>query len=157
MNFLTNWCQRGGENCFSKRCHVGESKGAGRKSWEIFMVHFSNPIAIQGSRKVWQFGGAVITQGVLKEIAFVSILPKSCSHLMQFLRPLRSKDNWGWILRLRPWNFVIISESLAAYLEKVRQTFVWQTVPKFWFIWLWYLSFCITYKSKSLRNNKKDK
>ena len=30
-------------------------------------------------------------------------------------------------------------------------------VPKFWFIWLWYLSFCITYKSKSLRNNKKDK
>ena len=27
----------------------------------------------------------------------------------------------------------------------------------FWNIILWYLSFCITYKSKSLRNNKKDK
>ena len=74
-----------------------------------------------------------------------------------FLRPLRSKDDRGWILRLRPWNFAIIAESLAANLEMVRQTCVWQTVPKFWFIWLWYLSFCITYKSKSLRNNKKDK
>ena len=74
-----------------------------------------------------------------------------------FLRPLRSKDDWCWVLRLRPWNFVIISESLAANLEKARQTSVWQTVPKFWFIWLWHLSFCITYKSKSLRNNKKDK
>ena len=30
-------------------------------------------------------------------------------------------------------------------------------VPKFWFIWLWHLSICTTYKSKSLRNNKKDK
>ena len=32
---------------------------------------------------------------------------------------------------------------------------LWQTVPKFWFIWPWYLSFCNTFKSKSLRNNKK--
>ena len=72
-----------------------------------------------------------------------------------FLRPLRLKNNRDWILRLRRWNFVISSESLAANFEKVRQTFVWQTVPNFWFIWLWYLPFCITYKSKSLRNNKK--
>ena len=71
-----------------------------------------------------------------------------------FLRPMRSKNDQCWILRLRPQNFVIISESLAANLEKVRQASVWQTVPKFWFIWLWYLSFSITYKSKSLRNNK---
>ena len=64
-----------------------------------------------------------------------------------FLRPLRSKDNWCGILRLWPWNFVIICERLATKLEKVRQMSVWQTVPKFWFIWLWYLSFCITYKT----------
>ena len=31
---------------------------------------------------------------------------------------------------------VIITESLAANLKKVRQTSVWQVVPKFWFIWL---------------------
>ena len=73
-----------------------------------------------------------------------------------FLRPLRSKDDRCWILRLRPRNFGIISESLATNLEKVRQTSVWQTVPKFWFIWLWYIYFCIIYKSKSLRNNKKE-
>ena len=39
-----------------------------------------------------------------------------------FLRPLRSKDNRCWILRvlrLQPPNFVIISESLAANLKKV--------------------------------------
>ena len=35
------------------------------------------------------------------------------------------------VLRLRPRNFEIISESLAANLEKVRQTSVCQTVPKF--------------------------
>ena len=35
-----------------------------------------------------------------------------------FLRPLRSKDNQCWILRLWPRNFVIIFESLAANLEK---------------------------------------
>ena len=74
-----------------------------------------------------------------------------------FLRPLRSKDVQCWLLTLWPWKFVIISESLAANLEKVRQSFVWQTIAKFWFIWLRYLSFCITYMSKSLRNNKKDK
>ena len=73
---------------------------------------------------------------------------------MPFLTALRSKDDRCWILRLWPRNFVIISESLAANLEKVRQTSVWQTVPRIWFIWLWYLSFCLTYKSKSLRNNK---
>ena len=50
---------------------MGERKRAGRKSWEIFMVHFSNPIAIQGCRKVWQFGGAVVIQGLLKENVFV--------------------------------------------------------------------------------------
>ena len=54
-----------------------------------------------------------------------------------FLRP---KDDRGWILRLRPRNFAIISESLTANLEKVRQTSVWQTVPKFWFICLFYCS-----------------
>jgi hypothetical protein len=55
---------------------------------------------------------------------------KKCSNLMQilkylaepFLRPLRSKGIQCWILRLRPRNFTIISESLAANLEKVRQT-----------------------------------
>ena len=36
-------------------------------------------------------------------------------------------------------KFVIGYESLAANLEKVRQTSVWQAVPKFWFIWLCYL------------------
>jgi hypothetical protein len=71
------------------------------------------------------------------------------------LRPLRSKNDPGWILRL--WPFAIISESVAANLEKVRQTSVWQTFPKFWFIWLWCLSFCNTYKCMSLRNIKKDK
>ena len=53
---------------------------------------------------------------------------KKCSDLMQFLkylaelflRPLRSKDDWGWILRQWPQNFVTFSESLAANLEKVR-------------------------------------
>ena len=57
-----------------------------------------------------------------------------------FLRPLRSKDDQGWILRLQPRNFVIISESLPANLKKVRQTSVWQTIPKFWFICLFYCS-----------------
>ena len=31
-------------------------------------------------------------------------------------------------------------------LKKVRNTSLWQTVPKFWFIWLCYISFCINYK-----------
>ena len=34
------------------------------------------------------------------------------------LRPLRSMDDQGWILRLQPWNFGIISESVAANLKK---------------------------------------
>ena len=70
-----------------------------------------------------------------------------------FSRSLRSNDDRCCILRLGPWKFAIVPESLAPKLEKVRQTSVWQTVPKFWFIWLWYLS----YRSKSLRNNKIDK
>ena len=37
-----------------------------------------------------------------------------------FLRPLRFKVDRCWILRLWPWNFVIVSESLAANLEKER-------------------------------------
>ena len=45
------------------------------------------------------------------------------------LRPLRSKDNQCWILRMRLWSFIIISECLAANLKKVRQISVWQTVP----------------------------
>ena len=66
----------------------------------------------------------------------------------------RSKVDWYWIWRLEPQNFVIISETLDANLEKVKQASVWQMVPKFWFIWLWYLSFCITYKSKSLKRGQ---
>ena len=37
-----------------------------------------------------------------------------------------TKDVQCWILRLGLQNFLIISESLAANLEKVRQTSVWQ-------------------------------
>ena len=68
-----------------------------------------------------------------------------------------SKDVGDWFFRLQSQNILVSSECLAANLKKVRQTSVWQMVPKFWIIWLWYISFCITYKSKSLRNNKKDK
>ena len=39
-----------------------------------------------------------------------------------FLRPLRSKDVQGWILRLRPWIFLDSSEDLATNLKKVKQT-----------------------------------
>ena len=57
------------------------------------------------------------------------------------VRKGRFWGHWGLrSLRLQPRNFSIISESLAANLEKVRQTSVWQTVPKFWFIWLFYCS-----------------
>ena len=52
----------------------------------------------------------------------------------RFLRPLRSRDNQCWILRLRLRNFVIISESLAANLEKVRQISV-----LFWSICLFFV------------------
>ena len=50
---------------------------------------------------------------------------------MQFLKYLagavEAERRFGlWILRLRPQTFVIISESLAANLKKVRQTSVWQ-------------------------------
>ena len=44
-------------------------------------------------------------------------------------------------LGLWPQNFEIVLESLAPNLEKIRQTSVWQTVPKFWFIWLCYISY----------------
>ena len=64
-----------------------------------------------------------------------------------FLRPLRSKDVRGWILRLRPQNFLESSLSLAANLEKVRQTSVWQMIPKFWSICLFYC-FSKTYSCK---------
>ena len=37
-----------------------------------------------------------------------------------FLRPLRSKDNRCWILRLRPRNFAIVPENLVSHLRKVR-------------------------------------
>ena len=57
-----------------------------------------------------------------------------------FLRPLRSKDVRCWIFRLQPRTFVIFSESLAANFQKDRQSFVWQTVPKVWFICLFYCS-----------------
>ena len=67
----------------------------------------------------------------------------------------RSKDNWGWILRLRPRNFVIISESLAANLEKVRQTSVWQTVPKFWFICFFIVPQILTLVSNAKRKISK--
>jgi hypothetical protein len=72
-----------------------------------------------------------------------------------FLRPLRSKDDRCWILRLRPRNFVIISESLAANLEKVRQTSVWQTVPKFWFIYLFFVPQRLTLVSNAKRKISK--
>ena len=56
-------------------------------------------------------------------------------------RSWRSNDDWYWILRLRPRNFAIVSESFTPNLKKVRLTSVWQTVPKFWFIWLCYISY----------------
>ena len=66
---------------------------------------------------------------------------------LPFLRPLRSKDILCWILRLWTWNLVIISERLAANLEKVMQTSVWQTIPKFWFICLFLLFLKIQHRS----------
>ena len=56
-----------------------------------------------------------------------------------FLRPLRSKEVGGWILRLLPQNILASSESSAANLKKVKQTSVWQTVPKFLFFCLFLL------------------
>ena len=50
-------------------------------------------------------------------------------------RSLRLKDVWGWILKF--WSQNCFSP------KYVGQTSVWQTVPKVWFIWLCYLSFCI--------------
>jgi hypothetical protein len=54
----------------------------------------------------------------------------------------------GWILRLRPRNFAIVPESLA---RKGKVDLWWQTVPKFWFILLCYISFCITYNMSTAK------
>ena len=59
----------------------------------------------------------------LQFIAPINLWNK-CIDLRLFLKCkegqfLRSKDDRCWILKLRPWNFVTISESLAANLEKV--------------------------------------
>ena len=85
--------------------------------------HFSN----------WDF--KIVTSALLATLGYIDSMLIS-----RFLRSLRSKDVQCWILRLRLWKFVIISESLAASLEKVRQSSVWQKVPKFWFICLFYCS-----------------
>ena len=130
-----------------------------------FLMLFSTSTGNTGQHTTPHYWGCLVFSQPLPKIHTPINIWKICIDLrlfskcftVPFLRPLRSKDNRCWILRLRPRNFVIIFESLAANLKKVRQTSVWQTVPKFWFIWLWYLSFCITYKSKFLRNNKKDK
>ena len=67
-----------------------------------------------------------------------------CFNLRQFLKnlsvPLWSKGNRCWIFRKQPWNFVILSEHLPGNLEKVRQTSVQKTIPKFWFFYLFYCS-----------------
>ena len=63
---------------------------------------------------------------------------------------LRSKDNQCWILRLRTRNFVIISESVAANLKKVKRTSVWPKVLIYWS----FLCSSKTYSCKSC--NKKD-
>ena len=60
-----------------------------------------------------------------------------------------------WILRLQPRNFIIISESWAANLEKVRHTSVWQIVPKFWFICLFIVSQRLTIVSNVTRKISK--
>ena len=49
---------------------------------------------------------------------YIWYLPSIFGTNALILRPLRSKDNWCWILRLGLWDFVIISERSAANLEK---------------------------------------
>ena len=56
----------------------------------------------------------------------------------------RTIDVEFWGCDLKIWQPFL---KISANLEKGRQTSVWETVPTFWFISLWYLSFCITYKS----------
>jgi hypothetical protein len=108
---------------------------------------------------VWPNCSLLRTFGFFCDLSLKFIPPiniwKNCIDLRLFSKIL--VEPFLKPLRLRSRNFVIISKSLAANLKKVRQTSVWQTVLKFWFVWLWYLSFCITYKSKSLRHNRKDK
>ena len=51
---------------------------------------------------------------------------------------LSSLSSPSWILRFRPWKFLANSKKLSANLENVRQASICQTVPKFWFICLFY-------------------
>ena len=59
-----------------------------------------------------------------------------CWAIFEAIQRTFNVEYWGYDLE-------IIPECLAANLEKVWSTSVWQTVAKFWFIWLWYISFCI--------------
>ena len=77
----------------------------------------------------------------------------NCAGLvLLFLWFFRSNDFRGWILRFRPQIFLVKSEKLAPNLENVRQTSVWQTVSKFWFICLFYSS-CKSPKSQNSTSN----
>ena len=66
-------------------------------------------------------------------------------------RFLRSKDVRGWILRLQPRNFLPSSESSASNLWKVRQTSVWQKVPKLLFFVFFIVSQRLTLVSNAKR------
>ena len=57
-------------------------------------------------------------------------------------------------MRLGPRNFVISFESLAANLERVRQTSVGQMVPKFFFIVPQRLALVNNAKRKISKSNK---
>ena len=117
------------------------------------MIHRSlPPVCVKSSLKDWAFLFWII-------YSLSGFLLSNCDELIYKIQ-LEIKKRFplgfeGWILRLQLRNSLDSSESLSANLEKVRQTSAWQMVPKFWFIWLSYHSSCITYKSKSLRNNKK--
>ena len=58
--------------------------------------------------------------------------------VLSLLMLLRLNDSPSWILRFRPWKFLANSKMLSVNLENVRQASVCQTVPKFWFICLFY-------------------
>ena len=53
--------------------------------------------------------------------------------------------HWGQILNFEAATSKICNHfwKFGCRLEELRHTSVWQTVPKFWFIWLWHYSFCI--------------
>ena len=70
---------------------------------------------------------------------------------MPFLRPLRSKDNRCWILRLQSRNFVIISESLAANLKYGRPLYYKRFQSSDWYV------FSIAPQRLSLVSNAKRK